>query len=255
MNKLRLTIGYSSIAERVDKINFPEKRPQTEILVAVQGGLTREPDRADIRMIYLDTFGAAKSRNVILQEANSEFVVFGDDDMEWKEDGLSEIVDQFDRNKNLDLILCQSENEHNQLRKKYPKRQTHLSKFNSAKAATYEIAIRLSSFREKKIFFHEDFGAGTKNYIGDEYIFISEACDSGLDCEFIPITIAVHPEVSSGMIYGTLRDSQARSNVFRAVFGKFAIIARAGFVLKNPLRIGSPVLALRFIFGIFAKDT
>ena len=81
--------------------------------------------------------------------------------MEWKEDGLSEIVDQFDRNKNLDLILCQSENEHNQLRKKYPKRQTHLSKFNSAKAATYEIAIRLSSFREKKIFFHEDISKPT----------------------------------------------------------------------------------------------
>ena len=50
-------------------------------------------------------------------------------------------------------------------RKKYPNQQTRLSKFNSAKAATYEIAIRLSSFREK-IFFHEDFGAG-KDYIGD----------------------------------------------------------------------------------------
>ena len=71
-------------------------------------------------MIHLDTLGAAKSRNIILQEANSEFMVFGDDDMEWKEDGLTKILDQFDRNKNLDLILCQSENEHKQLQKEIP---------------------------------------------------------------------------------------------------------------------------------------
>ena len=102
-------------------------------------------------------------------------------------------------------------------------------------------------------FFHEDFGAGTNNFLGDEFIFISQACRAGLKCEFLPLTIAVHPSTSSGMIYGTQEDTKARSNAIQQVFGKFAMLARLGFVLKNPLRFKSFELLFRFIFRWFPE--
>ena len=255
MDKPSITIGYSSLSNRVIDILLPLQRHGTEVLIAVQGGFVEPIDREDVRMIYLDNFGAAKSRNKILEEALGEIIFFGDDDMRWNESGLTRTIAYFQQNQDIDLVLCQSENEHGELRKRYFKKQTQLSKYNSAKSATYEMAIRLSSFKQKKINFHEDFGAGTSNFLGDEFIFISEACRVGLKCEFLPLTIAIHPDTSSGMLYGTLEDTQARSNAIRQVFGKFAMFARLGFVLRNPLRFKSFELVFRFIFGWFPKAT
>ena len=68
-------------------------------------------EREDVRMIHLDSFGAAKSRNVILTEAVGEIVFFGDDDMRWDESGLKRTIEYFQLNESVDLVLCQSENE------------------------------------------------------------------------------------------------------------------------------------------------
>ena len=101
--------------------------------------------------------------------------------------------------------------------------------------------------------FDEDFGAGTENYLGDEYIFIANACSKGLSCEFIPSIVAIHPSDSSGTRFGTIEDARVRSLVFQKVFGSVAPLARLGFVLKNPMRFKKLFLILRFIFGRFPK--
>tara|TARA_B100000131_G_scaffold300746_1_gene322370 strand:+ start:2431 stop:3210 length:780 start_codon:yes stop_codon:yes gene_type:complete len=255
VDKKLITIGYSSLSQRVQEILLPSRRDQVEILIAVQGGPAEPIQREDVRMIHLDSFGAAKSRNVILSEAAGEIVFFGDDDMQWDESGLDRTIKYFLINDYVDLVLCQSENEYGELRKRYFKKKTRLSKYNSAKASTYEIAIRLSSFKKNNITFHEGFGAGVKNFLGDEFIFISEACEAGLVCEFLPWTIATHPSTSSGTLYGTMEDTEARANVIQQVFGRFAILARIGFIIKNPFRFKSFELGLRFIFRSFPEKT
>ena len=254
MDRKLITIGYSSLSNRVHEIALPTQRDEVEILIAVQGEYMDPVEREDVRMIYLDSFGAAKSRNVILTEAVGEIVFFGDDDMRWDESGLKRTIEYFQLNESVDLVLCQSENEFGHLRKRYFKRKTRLSKYNSAKAATYEIAIRLASFRMKDITFHEGFGAGTKNFLGDEFIFISEACEAGLTCEFLPWTTAIHPSSSSGTLYGTIKDTEARANAIQQVFGRLALFARLGFSLRNPFRFKSFMLIIRFIFRWFPKE-
>ena len=124
VNEPKITIGYSSLSDRVSSIDLPSKKAGTEILIAVQGGWVEPPDRDDVRMIYLDSFGAAKSRNEILRKAEGEIVFFGDDDMYWKDEGLIKVVEYFDQYEEVDLILCQSKNEHGNLRKRYFKKIT-----------------------------------------------------------------------------------------------------------------------------------
>ena len=253
MNRKLITIGYSTLSNRVQKIALPIQRDEVEILIAVQGEYADPIEREDVRMIYLDGFGAAKSRNVILREAGGEILFFGDDDMRWDESGLIKIIEYLQMNENVDLVLCQSENEFGQLRKRYFKRKTKLSKYNSAKAATYEMAIRLASFHRKNISFNECFGAGTKNFLGDEFIFIAEASEAGLTCEFLPWTIAVHPGPSSGTVYGTIYDTEARASAIEQVFGRLSLFARLGFILRNPFRFKSFLLIIRFVFRWFPK--
>jgi len=248
-----ITIGYSSLVDHVGKIRLPPRRKNTEILIAVQGGFTEIQHREDIKLIHLESIGAAQSRNQILAAATGEILFFGDDDMEWSKEGMTSIIDYFTKNNNVDLILGQAIDENSHLRKRYFKGKRRLSRFNSAKAATYEIAIRTKPFREKSIKFNESFGAGTENYLGDEYIFISDACANGLICEFIPVVVAIHPSDSSGTKFGTMKDTKVRSMVFQEIFGRLAPFARLGFVLKDPLRFRSFFLIMRFVFGRFPK--
>ncbi len=251
MNEPFVTIGYSSLSDRVGEIELPPKKNNVEILIAVQGGIAQEPNREDVELIHLDSMGAARSRNKILSEANGEILFFGDHDMKWVQDGMAVVLKHFSENKNVNLILGQTIDENSNLRKRYFGKKKRLSRFNSAKAATYEIAIRTRPFREHTIEFDEDFGAGTENYLGDEYIFIADACANGLICEFIPTIVAIHPSESSGTRFGTMEDTKVRSIVFRKVFGRLAPIARLGFVLRDPLRFRNLNLILRFVFGRF----
>ncbi len=251
VSKRYVTIGYSSLSNRVNKIELPPKRNGVEILIAVQGGPTKEFNRKDVRFIYLDSIGAAKSRNRILSEAKGEILFFGDDDMKWVEKGMSEVINYFSDHEHVDLVLGQAIDENSKLRKRYFPEQKRLTRFNSAKAATYEIAIRTESFRGKAVTFDESFGAGTDNYLGDEYIFIANACTKGLFCEFIPSIVAEHSSESSGTQFGTIEDARVRSLVFRKVFGNLAPLARLGFILKDPVRFKRISLIMRFIFGRF----
>ncbi len=253
MSDPSITIGYSSLVDHVGEIKLPPRRNNIEIIIAVQGGFTEIPHREDVKLIHLESIGAAKSRNQILAAATGEILFFGDDDMEWSQEGMVSIVDYFTENSNVDLILGQAINENSLLRKRYFKRKRRLSRFNSAKAATYEIAIRTKPFREKSIKFNESFGAGTENYLGDEYIFISDACANGLICEFIPVVVAIHPSDSSGTQFGTMEDTKVRSSVFQEVFGRLESLARLGFVLKDPLRFRSLDLIIRFVLNRFPK--
>jgi hypothetical protein len=124
-----------------------------------------------------------------------------------------------------------------------------LSKFNSAKAATYEMMVRVDAIRGAGVTFDENFGAGAENFLGDEYIFISDALNKGLKGDFLPVRVAIHPKESSGSTWGTPRDLSARAAVFSRVFGVTAPIFRALFLLKSRKgRVGF-VNTVRFIIG------
>lgn len=250
-NEISLTLGYSTLAQRVKNIKFPNKSDNREFLVLVQN-----PDESSYvfdfphaQLIELKSRGVAKSRNAALKHASGKYLIFGDDDITFDEDGIQALLQHFESHPDCSIILAQTTDETGALRKTYPTKAHKLSKFNSAKAATYEMMIRTDAIRDAGISFDENFGAGVENYLGDEYIFISDALDKGLKGDFLPVRVAIHPKDSSGSLWGTPQDLKARAAVFGRVFGSTAPIFRALFLLKS--RKGKVGLsnALRFIFG------
>ena len=255
---IKLTIGYSVLMERLQNINALPERRDWETVVVVQnpkelswklGDFAGLKNRSDLCLEELESTGVAKSRTRAIWLARGEYLVFADDDIVFNEDGLTAAISYLDSNPKLSLLLTQASDPSGNLRKQYPKSKTKLGLLNSARAATYEMIIRVDAVRQFGVVFDENFGAGSENYLGDEYIFIADLLRAGGRGEFVPITIATHPEVSSGSGWGTDRDRIARARVFTRVFGWLAPFVRLAFGVRRLQELGGLSNLLRFVLA------
>jgi hypothetical protein len=253
MSEPLLTIGYSVLGERAAAIQLPEQRPDVEILVVVQGEIPDDaPRRDDVRYETLSSRGVTKSRNAVLDGARGRYVLFADDDIVFHEEGVRAVLAELEAEPGLALVLAAAVDQRGWIRKPYPHRPVRLTRWNSGKAATYEMTLRREAFARAGVRFDEGFGAGVDpHFLGDEYILITDGIAAGLECRFLPVVIAVHPTVSSGAGFGTIRDARARAAAFSRVFGRAAPLARLAFVLRSPRRFGSPGLTARFVLDRF----
>ena len=238
---LKLTLGYSTLAERVATLVEPPVNPNWETVLVVQNPnqfdwqgtrFTELSARNDFRHHELVSKGVAKSRNKAIDLAKGEYLIFSDDDITFSATGLQQAIDYLDSHPEVSLLLGQATDESGTLRKRYPKTIEKLGSLNSARAATYEMIIRVSEVRSLGVRFDEDFGAGAKNYLGDEYIFVVDLIKAGGKAVFAPITLAQHPTESSGSRWGSEQDRRARAIIFTRVFGPLAPFVRLPFGIR-----------------------
>jgi hypothetical protein len=245
---LPLTVGYSTLAKRAKNIEF---LTSVNNLVIVQNpdGTTIPTFTGEVKVLELQSLGVAKSRNAALSNTNTEYLIFGDDDIEFNESGITSAVNFLAANPKISILLMQAVDETGALRKGYPSSAHKLKLTNSAKAATYEMMVRVADIKAAGVKFDENFGAGAENYLGDEYIFIADALRSGLKGSFQPIVIAMHPSESSGSLRNTAKDRVARLKIFNRVFGIWAPVMRLLFIAKPPSKKFGVLNSLLFIIG------
>jgi hypothetical protein len=249
-----LTIGYSTLAERLKNISAQEINLPHEVFISIQNPKNVEfalPNNFEFRSAISSAKGVAKSRNIVLKNTQTKYLLFADDEITFLSDGIKSAVAYLEANQACDLVLAQAIDTNGVLRKAYPSKEVKLTKFNSAKAATYEMIVRTESIRSKGVAFDETFGAGVENYLGDEYIFITDLIKKGGTATFLPVTLAIHPEESSGSRWGTESDLRARAQVFQRVFGGIAPLIRAGFYMKNYQKFGGAKNLFNFVIGKF----
>lgn len=249
MNKQEiLTVGYSTLGKRMAAIKYLDS---VSNLVVVQNPNSDSLPATDakIKRIELQGRGVAKSRNAAIENTTTEYLLFGDDDIEFKEESIDAALEYLQSNPDISILLLQAVDETGKLRKPYPKQAHPLKLRNSAKAATYEMIIRVPDVKKASVRFDENFGAGAENYLGDEYIFIADALRAGLKGYFLPIVIATHPTDSSGSFHNTKQDAIVRSRIFTRVFGIWAPIMRLLFILKPPSKKFGFGNSISFLIG------
>ena len=252
MQEKLLTIGYSTLADRLNNIAPPKVDLPHDVFISIQNPSNSEftlPTNFEFRSATANEKGVAKSRNKVLRSTETKYLLFADDEIEFLSNGIKSAISYLEANPRCDLVLAQAVDNKGVLRKSYPKSEAKLTKFNSAKAATYEMIVRVDSVRSKGVTFDENFGAGAENYLGDEYIFITDLLKKGGRATFLPLTIAIHPEDSSGSRWGTEPDLRARAMVFQRVFGFTAPLIRTAFVFKNFQKFAGTKNLYKFIFG------
>jgi len=240
----KLTVGYSTLASRVQSMVVTKETELFDVLVSIQKDAEFELPKA--KTLELNSTGVTKSRNAVIDNTETEYLVFADDDIEVIPNGLRQVVEYMDHHPDVSLVLARV-NAGEKPRKNYPSEITKLTKLNSAKAATPEMVIRVEDIRQAGVYFDEEFGAGAKNYLGDEYIFVSDCLSKGLKAVSVPISIASHDALSSGTLWQSTESAVARARVFSRVFGPMAIWAKLGFAIKNYSNFGSLKLVWKFL--------
>lgn len=257
MNKLRpqLTVAFSTLYNRSANIEIPSHTTAAAIdwLTCIQGG---DPAKlqadtslmAKSRIVQVPGIGVARSRNAAIDNALGRYLLFCDDEVLVNLNGVHRAVTLLERS-GAALAIGRAVDENGAFRKKYPSSIKKLNLWNSGKVATYEMLVDLDQVRRAGIRFDVNFGAGVSDYLGDEYIFVSDLLRSGLSGLSVPWVFGKHPAISSGSQWGTADDMRARAAAIERALGRRAIAGRTGLALKHwkdfPSRWEALVFSLR----------
>ena len=102
-----LTIGYSTLAERESNIQFLNSFKN---LVIVQGStsLATSQTGSTYKRIELPSRGVAKSRNAAISNAETKYLLFGDDDIVFKEDSINSAIAYLESHPEISMLLLQA---------------------------------------------------------------------------------------------------------------------------------------------------
>lgn len=121
--------------------------------------------------------GASKSRNKLLDKANSDILVFADDDTEYV-DNYKEIIEKaYNQNPKAEIIIFFADNENKNREKNKRIGNKKINFLDIMKVRSNEITLKretLEKIKRYNIKFDENFGPGEKFQKGEETIFISD---------------------------------------------------------------------------------
>lgn len=142
------------------------------------------------RAIYLNfnERGVGLNRNNALMRADADICLFADDDMTYVGGYEQLLTEAFENNPDADVIcfnLIESNSKRKQILVKHK-----VSWFNYLTYGTARFAIRLSSVKNKGIYFNQCFGGGTEHCHGEDNLFLTACLKAGLKIIALPISVA-----------------------------------------------------------------
>ncbi|WP_333808155.1 glycosyltransferase family 2 protein [Flavobacterium sp.] len=201
-----------------------------------------QSDFENVEVINSFEKGLSKSRNLALKMATKKIIVLTDDDVVFQLGFEDFILNAFNSNIKHDGFRFQYENENGIFPKKYPKRFLQkLSHFEILNSSSVELVFKTESIKTKDLIFDENFGLGSTFYMGEEAVFVSDAIRKGLNIGFMPQTILLHADLSTGEKTSSSELYFVQSAVFYRIFGKmylFWVALKLFFDLKqNKIKI------------------
>lgn len=138
-------------------------------------------EQGSVRMISTATRGVGTNRNLALELAQGEILLFADDDIIYYDSDLQGVVDAFRQFPDADVIFFAIDMTKNgkvfdQRRNKV--RRVHL--WNSLRYGAARIAVRRDAVRKHQLSFSTLFGGGCMYCCGEDTIFIRNCARAGL---------------------------------------------------------------------------
>ncbi len=149
-----------------------------------------------IKAVSTDEIGLAKSRNMLLDHADGDIEILGDDDLAYAESYQSIISKAYQEYPDADIIVFQYS--------KYPhediphhsvlKEKGKIGLKTVSRVRSVEITFRRDSVKRAGLCFDTAFGLGAVYQTGEENIFIADALRAGLKVYFYSAIICMtHP--------------------------------------------------------------
>jgi hypothetical protein len=232
-----LTIAISTIGARIHQLILPPPTPGCEVIVLAQDAPAQSAiARPDLRLIPLPGRGVSASRNAALACIETEFLLFGDDDVTLNMDAVMQMRDHLAADPGLAMVVGQLDGPH----RTDTIRTGPLRRTNVGRIGTPALMIRLPAFRAAGLEFDLHFGLGTDYPLGEEFIFVTDALAAGLRGAYLPLVVGTHPAPSSGDNWADPVLLRARAAALHRVFGVRTLPYALGFAWRHRARLGGP---------------
>lgn len=224
-----LTIAISTLGARAGGITLPAPQSFLRYLVLVQrpDEAPALPARDDLTVLALPSLGLSKSRNAALAQAKTPFLMVADDDTVLDLAGIETLLAALEAAPELAFVTGELAG------RSRGGRAYRLSRWNTGRTNSSEMLLRLAPIRAAGLGFDEGFGLGAAHGLGEEFIFLTDALKAGLRGRHLPVTVARHPDASTGERWDDPALLRARAAVMTRVFGRWAPLLRLAFALKH----------------------
>lgn len=125
--------------------------------------------------------GVGLNRNNALMRATEDIILFADDDVVYCDGYEQKILDYYKSNPQADIVIFNFKMRRGNM--DFYERVTHegkITKKSATKYGTYCISARRSRLRFANVYFHLDFGGGTKFSCGEDTLFLNDCLNKGL---------------------------------------------------------------------------
>ncbi|MFO7745075.1 MAG: glycosyltransferase family 2 protein [Psychroflexus sp.] len=172
---------------------------QYQLLIINQTKLDEDlvSDVEGIRIINSREFGLSKSRNLAIENAKGDILVFADDDIEYLPGFDKTILKAYETYPKASLISFQFVNENNELAKYYPKKEGYI-KSSKRPLSSVEITFKKKDIIDNGIRLNENFGLGSTFPCGEEQLFKRDFLQHNLKVAFVVKPIVIHTGKTSG---------------------------------------------------------
>lgn len=152
--------------------------------------IPEELNREDFKIFSSRSKGLSVNRNLALSHATAPLLLISDDDVDYTEESLLEVLKAFRENSGTDLITFRYDSVSRS--KHYPEHSYDITSIGIRHfLSSIEIAFRRKSV-QGDVWFNENFGVGAIFPSGEEDIFIRDCIDKNLKCLYVPVSIARH---------------------------------------------------------------
>lgn len=156
-----------------------------------------------VRMLSSDTVGVGVNRNLALQLAQGEILLFADDDQVYYDGALEGVCNAFRELPDADVIffgLDMTKNGEIYESRRHPKKRRHI--FNSLRFGAARMAVRRSAVEKARLSFSPLFGGGCIYSCGEDSLFIRDCYRAGLRVYSHPHVLGTCAKDSSSWFRG-----------------------------------------------------
>lgn len=160
-------------------------------------------DRPDVSFYKFRGQGLAANRNLAIEKATADLLMFADDDTRFHSEAIDTVLDTFEKHPEIDVAFFRASTYTGKPLKVYPEEEfTFTGQPEGYAISTIEMACR----REKVqgiVRFDERFGLGTKFLTcGEEEIWLEDALRAGLNMRYFPVkTVETSTMLKKSLIY------------------------------------------------------
>ncbi len=185
------------------------------------------------RIIYVEQKGLSKSRNLGLDNADADIILLADDDVIYNENYENIILEAYKQNPDVDIIAfyVKSRNPKRKVRKLKTGKMGWIKIF---RVSSFQLSFRLKSIKDRGLKFDENFGAGTKNFCGEETIFLSDCFKNKMKLLYIDEQIGEVEQKQSTWFKGINKELiLVEKNCYKRIAPKMWWVLWLQFILRK----------------------